>query len=72
MEQKKELLNQTKNDNNKWYDTPNLLDFLLFLFPPIGLYGVFKSKKRHVKPFKIIAGFSVFIGLVGSLIYMFL
>lgn len=43
----------------KWYDNGNLMDVLLFLFPPIGITGIWLSKRRKVVDKIIFTGFGV-------------
>ncbi len=64
----KEMLNQKNNSSEKWYDTPQLVDVLLFLFPPLGLLALYKSEKLVPKGGKIIVGFTVFAGIIYGLI----
>lgn len=52
--------NSVQNSTEKWCDNPNLADVLLFLFPPLGLYSVFKSKKIIPHPVKVGVGLLVF------------
>jgi len=71
METNKESANQKVDKTEKWYDIQNLVDMMLFVFPPAGLYGLFKSDKLLPRPAKIIAGLAVFGGIVWILISKF-
>lgn len=54
-----------KNEKNeKWYDSGQLVDFLCFLFPPIGFFALYKSKKIIAKPVKIMLSSFLFIATI--------
>lgn len=46
------FLPQMKNNGTytKWFNMPGLTDILVFLFPPIGIYILYKQKKKVLKP----------------------
>ncbi len=58
--------NQPRERNIKWYDIPNLLIAFTFLFPPLGLYGIYKNSKMTKKG-KII--FTLFVLLATIYVY---
>lgn len=61
-----------KNEKNNWYDNPKLIDSLLFLFPPLGIYALLKSKKAAPQAVRIalVVLIVVIINVVGfSLIF---
>ena len=62
------MRNQKSNNIEKWYDIPQLVDVLLFLFPPLGLLALYKSENIVPKGGKIIMGFAVFAGIIWGLI----
>ena len=57
------------NRTDKWYDSPGLVDALLFFLPPIGFYALLKSDKLISKPIKIIASVFLFAGMC-TLLYL--
>ena len=56
-------------NKEKWYDNPKLVDILLFILPPIGIYGVYKTNKIKSSIFKISYGLIGFLGFVLTIIY---
>jgi len=52
----------------KWYDNEMLLDILIFVIPPVGIYGIYKTKRIKKSFFKIsyaiIAFFSIIIFII--------
>lgn len=38
--------------NSQWYNMPGLNDMLVFLFPPLGFYILYKQKRKLLKPTK--------------------
>lgn len=64
MEMNKEHSNQQKNTTEKWYDEIALVDMLLFLLPPVGVYALYKSKRLNPNRNKVIAGLAIFAGVL--------
>ncbi|MDQ3071934.1 MAG: hypothetical protein M3Q97_01530 [Bacteroidota bacterium] len=60
---RKEEISQTSAKYENWYDMPNLVDALLFLFPPLGLFALYKTKKI-IPEVKVILGLAFFTGIV--------
>lgn len=50
----------------KWYEQNKLLDILLFIFPPLAIYGIYKSKKILV-PMKILL---ILIGVMNITVFL--
>lgn len=55
--------------NTKWYDNETLVDTLLFVFPPIGIYGVYKTKMIKSKITKVFYSGIGFISILLGIIY---
>lgn len=55
--------NQFRESKTKWYDVPNLLIAFTFLFPPIGLYGIYKNSKMTRRG-KIVFTFFVLLATI--------
>jgi hypothetical protein len=57
---------------NKWYNNPIAVDTLLFVLPPLGIYGLYKSVILKNKITKILYGMIGFVSLslaIFSLVY---
>lgn len=46
--------NNNPSVKERWYDNLTLLDVLIFILPPIGIYGVIRTKKIHSKLMKFL------------------
>jgi len=57
-------------NNEKWYNNSKLVDTLLFIVPPIGLYGVYKTSKMKSSILKIAYSSIGFLGFVTTIIYL--
>lgn len=53
-----------ENNNEKWYDNPTTVDTLLFLLPPAGIYGLFKTRSLKSNINKILYGALGFISFL--------
>ncbi|HHZ64558.1 MAG TPA: hypothetical protein EYN51_03515 [Flavobacteriales bacterium] len=53
--------------DEKWYNNSKLVDTLLFIIPPIGIYGVYKSDKIKSSVIKISLGLIGFLGFVATI-----
>jgi len=60
----------SKNENNKWYNNPSVVDTLLFLLPPVGMYGLYKTNTIKSNINKVLYGFLGFISLLLTVIYL--
>lgn len=56
--------------NTNWYDNEGLVDTLLFIFPPIGIYGLYKTKMIKSKITKVFYGGIGFISILLGIIYI--
>ncbi|WP_310993164.1 hypothetical protein [Aequorivita marina] len=59
-----------KENNNKWYNNPTIVDTLLFILPPVGMYGLYKTEGIKSNLNKVLYGFLGFISLLMVVIYL--
>lgn len=59
-----------KDNNNKWYNNPTIVDALLFILPPVGMYGLYKTEMLKPNINKVLYGFLGFISLLMIVIYL--
>lgn len=57
--------------NDPWYDNLILVEILLFLFFPLGLYAVYKTNKIKFKLAKILYGLLGLISFLLIITYVF-
>ena len=55
---------------SKWYNNEMLVDTLLFIIPPVGIYGLYKTKLFKSKISKILYGCIGFISFLLGVIYL--
>lgn len=53
-----------ENNNQKWYDNSTTVDTLLFILPPVGIYGLFKTRSLKSNINKILYGILGFISFL--------
>lgn len=53
---------------SKWYNSTTTVDVLLFLFPPIGFYGLYKTKTIKSNTSKILYGSMALVSMLALLI----
>lgn len=53
-----------ENNSQKWYDNPTTVDTLLFVLPPVGIYGLFKTRGLKSNINKILYGILGFISFL--------
>ncbi len=58
------------SESEKWYDIEMLVDILLFIIPPVGIYGVYKTNKIKSKSFKYLYGAIGLISMCTIIIYL--
>lgn len=56
--------------NSKWYNNESLVDTLLFIIPPVGIYGLYKTKLFKSKIIKVLYGGIGFISFLLGVIYV--
>lgn len=59
-----------KNNNNKWYNNPTKVEVLLFILPPVGMYGLYKTESLKPNINKVLYGFIGFISFLLIVIYL--
>jgi|GEM_PF-1013510 len=59
-----------KDNNDKWYNNSTIVDTLLFLLPPVGMYGLYKTESIKSNLNKVLYCFLGFISLVLIIIYL--
>ena len=59
-----------KDNNDKWYNNSTIVDTLLFLLPPVGIYGLYKTERLKPNINKVLYGFLGFISLLMVVIYL--
>ena len=55
----------------KWYNEPQMVGTLLILFPPVGMYGLYKSEEIDPKWKKITFGILAMTGALLAITYLF-
>ncbi|SDX01105.1 hypothetical protein [Aequorivita viscosa] len=55
---------------DKWYNNTTIVDTLLFLLPPVGLYGLYKTERLKHNVNKVFYGVIGFISLFLIIIYL--
>ncbi|MUH36057.1 hypothetical protein D9O36_09405 [Zobellia amurskyensis] len=58
---------ETKQQS-KWYNSSTTVDILLFLLPPLGFYGLYKTKTIKSNTSKILYGVIAFVSMLTLLI----
>ena len=53
-----------KDNNDKWYNNSTIVDTLLFLLPPVGIYGLYKTESLKPNINKVLYGFLGFISVL--------
>lgn len=53
-----------KENNDKWYNNPTIVDVLLFILPPVGMYGLYKTQSLKPKINKVLYGVLGFISFL--------
>lgn len=56
----------------KWYNIEMLVDILVFILPPLGIYGIYKTDKIKSKTFKFLYSLFGVISFLIMLKYLFL
>ena len=59
-----------KNKNENWCDNPKIVDTLLFVFPPLGMYALYKTRSSRPYVNKLLYGILGFISFLMLLIYL--
>ena len=59
-----------KGNNKKWYNNSTIVDVLLFILPPVGMYRLYKTDNLRSNINKILYGFLGFISLLLTIIYL--
>ncbi|SEA79567.1 hypothetical protein SAMN05421540_1264 [Psychroflexus halocasei] len=59
-----------RDNNDKWYNNSTIVDTLLFLLPPVGMYGLYKTERLKSNINKVLYGFLGFISLLMVVIYL--
>ncbi len=59
-----------KVNNEKWYNNSTIVDTLLFILPPVGMYGLYKTENLKSNINKILYGILGFISLLLTSIYL--
>lgn len=59
-----------KDKNNKWYNNPTIVDALLFILPPFGMYALYKTESLKPNINKVLYGFLGFISFLMTVIYL--
>lgn len=62
------IINMRTTENSKWYNNGMLVDMLLFVMPPLGIYGVYKTRMIKSNTTKILYGSIGFTSFVMALI----
>lgn len=57
-----------KGKNEKCYDNPNLVEVLLFLLPPVGMYALYKTRSISSNKFKILYGTLGFLAALLAIV----
>lgn len=59
-----------KVNDEKWYNYSAVVDTLLFILPPVGMYGLYKTEKLKSNINKVLYCFLGFISLLSTIIYL--
>ncbi len=55
---------------SKWYNNETLIDTLLFVVPPVGIYALYKTELFKSKISKVLYGGIGFISFLLGVIYL--
>ncbi len=55
---------------SEWYNNETLIDTLLFVIPPVGIYALYKTELLKSKISKVLYGGIGFISLLLGAIYL--
>ena len=53
----------------KWYNIGMLVDVLLFVFPPLGIYAVYKTDKIKSKANRVVGSLFGVVSLLTTVLY---
>lgn len=59
-----------KENIDKWYNNATIVDTLLFILPPVGVYGLYKTERLKSSISKVFYGFLGFTSLLITIIYL--
>ncbi len=59
-------VNQLDRNKKSWYESKAVVIFLIILFYPVGLYGMWKSSRFSGKTKWIVTGFFIFFAIISG------